>query len=104
MNYKEALALWADLEPEHRRLFNVAEECSELITAAAHYDRRRATTAAKLAEETADVLNMIEWLYYHFGREFEVEVWRIKHEKLNRCLAEAHIEGHIDGFGTAGRE
>lgn len=104
MHYKEAIALWDEKEPVKDRLFLLSEELSELIGAASHFARGRATSYEELIEEAADVEVMLDWLKHHFGREFEIEVWKTKHQKMNRSLKRAGIEGHIEGFGVYGEE
>lgn len=88
--YKRALEKWG-YEPQ---ILMLAEEASELATAALHHIRGEGLD--KVAEEIADTLIMIEQLYVHSGNEFWADVLGFRAAKLER-LRERLDEGRPVG-------
>lgn len=103
MNFEQALARWDVLKLPQEQLLQMMEECAELSVECSHVVRGRGDKA-KLAEETADVFVMLQWLFMHEGGEFAADVKRIACEKMNRNLAREGIEERIDGYETYGEK
>lgn len=103
MTFDEALARWDMLKLPQEQFLQTMEECAELSVECSHVVRGRGDMA-KLAEEAADVLVMIQWLMMHKGGKFADDVLRIACEKMNRNLARAGIEERIDGHKTYGEK
>ena len=76
--YKQALERWG----HQFQVLILAEEASELATAAIHH--LRGDSLEKVAEEIADVLIMIEQMYVHDGPDFWADVLEFRAEKLER--------------------